>query len=563
MKKLLLFLLSALILVSCDNFGTSEAEKDIRLETGALKEYTVYADETSVNAGKGISFTTTGSWLSAVIEITDSADNLEAASPAWIKLSPDHGDEAGDYTVVVTLEENVSGKERKAVITLLSGKTSIAITVLQKGIKKSEEKPGEDFIKLVSGTAEEYSVSAASQTISGIAFTTSGAWNLMEGVDWIKVTPDHGDTAGEYSLEITLAKNSSDRGRKALLTFSCGKERLTITVNQSAESGNDGNIKYVSSIKQSVDVWSGYDEKWFEDYLYEFMYDADKRVTEYAVTDNDSWSQSVYTSRLSYEDNLIKVVRTDHDGEEDYTTITLNSAGYADKIELSDPHSDSYSLYFAYDDDQRLSKLTWTEYGTNYRCDYHYYTGADTGTVLSSVVYHDYHEPVTDLETMFGTIPNNTLNIDPNMLFMEGVIGGESIDDDDDTDRLDLAALLRLTGKGCDSYVEYIDTDQDEVAEPTYVFTEPNQTIHESRTYYKTDSDEKLTYVLGEDGSIQSIFYKERVVKILYEYDVIVGNEFLEPEYPEFGYKWKIANETRTNAGNGVNTYTYTFSYLE
>lgn len=559
MKKLLLFLLSALILVSCDNFGTSESEQDIRLDAGTLKEYTVYADETSVNAGKGISFTTTGSWLSAVLEISDSANNLEAASPAWIKLSPDQGDEAGDYTVMVTLEENVSGKDRKAVITLLSGKTSLAITVEQKGIKRSEEKPGEDFIKLVSGTAAEYSVSAASQTISGVAFTTSGAWRLAEGVDWIKVTPDHGDTAGEYSLEITLAKNSSDRGRKALLNFSCGKAQLTITVNQSAESGNDGNKKYVSRIEYSVD---GYDDKWQENTIYEFKYDADNRVTEYAVTERDPWSQSAYTSKLSYTDNMINVVRTDDDGEEDYTSITLNSGGYAESIELSDPHSDPYSLYFAYED-QRLSKLTWTQYGTDYRCDYHYYTGADTGTVLSSLVYHDYYEPVTDIETMFGTIPNNTLNIDPNMLFLDGMIGGEGIQDYDDAERLDLAAMLRLTGKGCDTYIENIDLDHGVDVEPEYRFTEPNQTFHQSSTYYKTDSDNKLTYVLGEDGSIQSIFYKERVVKILYEYDVIVGNELIDPNIPEAGYKWKIANEKRTETGNGVNTYTYTFFYLE
>ena len=43
--------------------------------------------------------------------------------------------------------------------------------------------------------------------------------------------------------------------------------------------------------------------------------------------------------------------------------------------------------------------------------------------------------------------------------------------------------------------------------------------------------------------------------------DIVVGDELVNSDYPEGGYKCTIANETRTPVGKGTNTYIYTFTY--
>jgi hypothetical protein len=87
-----------------------------------------------------VTFTTTGAWTSLITEKTSSVKAtgphpkpLETdASIVWISISPDHGDEAGDYTVAVTLTPNLTGADRAAVITITCKGTEIAVTVTQK-----------------------------------------------------------------------------------------------------------------------------------------------------------------------------------------------------------------------------------------------------------------------------------------------------------------------------------------------------------------------------------------------------------------------------------------------
>ncbi|MDR1003850.1 MAG: hypothetical protein LBL97_02410 [Prevotellaceae bacterium] len=90
------------------------------------KQQDVYADITS----DGVSFTTTGAWTSVITE----KGATRAEPPTWITISPDHGDAAGNYTINITLETNLTGADRTAIITIVCGDSHIEISVTQKAI---------------------------------------------------------------------------------------------------------------------------------------------------------------------------------------------------------------------------------------------------------------------------------------------------------------------------------------------------------------------------------------------------------------------------------------------
>lgn len=57
-------------------------------------------------AAESVSFTTTGAWTSQVVPVS-----TKGAQPMWVSISPDHGDEAGTYTLEITLEPNDTGDD--------------------------------------------------------------------------------------------------------------------------------------------------------------------------------------------------------------------------------------------------------------------------------------------------------------------------------------------------------------------------------------------------------------------------------------------------------------------
>jgi hypothetical protein len=115
-----------------------EGPRDIAVQDNASLTQEVFADQTQGKSN--VTFTTTGAWTSLISENPASVTATgphpkpsEADAPiAWISISPDHGDGAGDYTVVITLTPNLTGADRTAVITITCAGTKIAITVTQK-----------------------------------------------------------------------------------------------------------------------------------------------------------------------------------------------------------------------------------------------------------------------------------------------------------------------------------------------------------------------------------------------------------------------------------------------
>ena len=129
----LLALLSLLLMGCSKEDGTDVGGQAVQLAAGTSSEYTVYADQTTASPSQGITFTTTGPWRATVAETRAGAD--------WVTISPDHGDQAGSYTITVSLEANTTGQDRKAVVTIECGDSKITITVEQKGTTESGELP--------------------------------------------------------------------------------------------------------------------------------------------------------------------------------------------------------------------------------------------------------------------------------------------------------------------------------------------------------------------------------------------------------------------------------------
>lgn len=131
MKRLYAMAAAVCVLAACSPVEPDDGNDDISLTAGS-SAMTVWADETTVNDGRGLSFTTTGAW------------HAEAdASAGWLSFAPESGDAAGDYTMDITLAVNETGVDRSAVIRIVCGGSVLAVTVTQKGSVRKDDGSGD------------------------------------------------------------------------------------------------------------------------------------------------------------------------------------------------------------------------------------------------------------------------------------------------------------------------------------------------------------------------------------------------------------------------------------
>jgi hypothetical protein len=130
--NLLSLLLTAVLFYAC---GKDDISDPITVNDGQILTQIVYADE--LQGQSEINFATAGAWIASVSERA-----YPDKKPEWISISPDHGDEAGNYIISIRLEPNLTGTERTAIITVTCGQKSIEISVTQKATKKNGEMYG-------------------------------------------------------------------------------------------------------------------------------------------------------------------------------------------------------------------------------------------------------------------------------------------------------------------------------------------------------------------------------------------------------------------------------------
>ena len=139
------------MLVSCDQIIGGDGELIVDPVEDALLEQTVGS---TALAAEGVTFTTTGAWTSQVVPAT------KGSQPMWVSITPDHGDEAGTYTITITLEANDTGEDRKADIIITCGEQKITISITQVATEDVPSNGGEvqtpEYKKYVSKLELDY-----------------------------------------------------------------------------------------------------------------------------------------------------------------------------------------------------------------------------------------------------------------------------------------------------------------------------------------------------------------------------------------------------------------------
>ena len=132
-------LLAFAIFAACDPILGGDHQLTIDPVADALLEQTVGSETITA---EGVSFTTTGAWTSMVEPVT-----TKSSQPMWVSITPDHGDEAGTYTVSINLEANDTGEDRKANIIISCGTQKITIAITQVATPQVPSDGGEDNTK--------------------------------------------------------------------------------------------------------------------------------------------------------------------------------------------------------------------------------------------------------------------------------------------------------------------------------------------------------------------------------------------------------------------------------
>lgn len=133
------------IFASCDDLIGGDGQLIIDPVEDAFLEQIVGSETISA---EGVSFTTTGAWTSQVVPVS-----TKTSQPMWVSITPDHGDEAGTYTISINLEANDTGKDRKANIIISCGEQTITISITQVAtpeVPSQGEVPTPEYKKYVS-----------------------------------------------------------------------------------------------------------------------------------------------------------------------------------------------------------------------------------------------------------------------------------------------------------------------------------------------------------------------------------------------------------------------------
>ncbi len=94
------------------------------------------------------------------------------------------------------------------------------------------QKEAEGTISLV---AREVSVDFNSHEVP-VAITSNGTWSaaVEQGVDWLAVSPESGEAGENVNAVLTVAKNTVEEARTAVVTFSCKNATAQFTVTQTS-----------------------------------------------------------------------------------------------------------------------------------------------------------------------------------------------------------------------------------------------------------------------------------------------------------------------------------------
>lgn len=566
-----------IMFVSCSKDDGEDNKGPLIPPTKEETTQEAYADNEST--GNGFSFTANAAWTATITETqtsvaksiksTTSTIDREGNNVVWLRLylgnREAYSGPAGTTTLRIELDQNYTGQRREATITIRSGNDSFTVMVVQEGTKQdgSENEPP---VKVSKITLDKAKLSLDVGDKRTLTATVEPADATIKSVVWSSSDPaiaSVNSVTGEITAiadgtATVTATSSSNKKVSAFCTITVGSDEI-ITPSDYA---------FVSRIERKITYWSEVpaSDRYEDDAIYTFEYDDKNRVVSYAVdiltTDGSEESDRlVCTIDYSAPDRLRIEDQWSDVGTQTYDVL-LNEKGYIRQCK-SHPYShddnsyDFYTYEIEYNDEDRISRVAYSD---------EWYTYVYKDGVLSGGRYSDMGEvgEISGFEQYFNQIPNDKLNLDINMLFLPILL--EDPGDGDVPGRLGRLALLRMAGRGMDRYVTMFPgwSEDEDAMIAISNYPEPNKTIHKSYEYFTYDAEEiqdPMEYILNENGTVASVTTRATMVKIKHEYDIVIGDEFFDPEFPDMGYKGEICNRKNTELDRGTNTITYMFTY--
>lgn len=189
------------------------------------------------------------------------------------------------------------------------------------------------------------------------ALTASGTWAAAikpaddgSTISWLTIEPSGGN-AGQHNVTLTAEANTGAE-RTAAIEVTCGTTSFTVSATQAAaETAEDpeepGEVDHTGLVKSlTLNVSSK------GDYIYEFSYDEQNRVSELIFGFSEDRSED-YRFSFTYGEGYVTIDSDDiHDVKYDYDVL-LDENGRATK--LTSTYEGTYT--FTYDDSGRLIHL--------------------------------------------------------------------------------------------------------------------------------------------------------------------------------------------------------------
>lgn len=291
-----LFML-VLVVTGCNE---NEENKDIVLIGGTQTTQTVYADQTTGDVG-GIRFTAVSDWTATVSEISTKANG---SSVDWLTLSAYNGG-PGEYTLTMTISENLTGQDRKAKIEIRCGADVITITVEQKGTTEEGETPipvpqGDRLSRIEYTSVASENPDYYTKIILTFAYNSEGRLSEMHDIVY------YGDEKAYYSDDSYTFTYETDK-----ISIVRSGDEYSESRKYTALLNADG---YVSTLYQNpTDSYSTITEAWF------FNYDADGYLQQ--ITEDYNYEPSGDNDN----DDEVGVITPGHDP---------NTRSYADRVVL-------------------------------------------------------------------------------------------------------------------------------------------------------------------------------------------------------------------------------------
>ena len=347
--------------------------------------------------------------------------------------------------------------------------------------------------------------------------------------------------------------------RKAEITIECGEQSITITVEQAGATSEVTTERQIKEIQYSQTnqkyAFSGAEEARTENITSLFSYDSQNRVTN--ITRQATEYKDIYTFTYTNANEIqMKETETDSQGTYEYETnyiIQLNDAGNATSILHDDKGTGTFSPYinFNYTDDGRLAQIKDAaagEEGTEYNFTY----DSEFLSAFESINKTYESENISCKFSSATDFPNRYLN--KGCIDIMGFLLS-----DDDFDFLFHIGRLGNTGKYMPEHfpagvISQYDKNQEIYREPGIVIPKTDKYIR------KSDKPNDISYTLDEAQYVTSITIKDYYIGVTKTYNVVVGNEYINPEDPDRGYKYTIENEEEKST-EYYDTTTYKITY--